>query len=329
MLCIIDNHTTDPYWNLAAEEYLLTSFSEPIFRIWRNSDSIIVGKNQNTFAEINIDFVERNNIAVVRRLTGGGTVFHDLGNVNYTFIDRKNDSESTDEMFRRFTAPIIRALKSLGVDACLSGRNDLLIGGRKFSGNAICIHGDRLLQHGTLLFRSSMNNLAEALIVHEDKFIGKGVKSTRSRVTNISEHLLVRKTTDEFFNYMANFCIAEGNFQEYHYCAEDIAAINALADSKYRCREWNYGRSPKCSINHRQKFPSGILELSFDIEKGLISNLSINGDYFFKAPTEELCRMLNGVPFEKEKIIDCLNGVAIDDYFSGIDTNQFVSLLFT
>ncbi len=327
MLCIIDRYTNDPYWNLAAEEYLLTSFSEPVFRIWRNCDSIIVGKNQNTFAEINIDFVERNNIPVVRRLTGGGTVFHDLGNVNYTFIDKKIDSESTGEMFKRFTSPIIQALDGLDVKAYLSGRNDLLIDEKKFSGNAICIHGDRVLQHGTLLFQSSMNNLSEALIVHEDKFIGKSVKSNRSRVTNISEHLRSKFTTEEFFNYIAAFC--SKNLTEYHYTENDIVQITSLADSKYRSREWNYGNSPKCRFHNRAKFSAGVLEVSFNIEKGSITELIINGDYFFKAQTEELCKVLIGAQYEKEKIIDRLESVAIDDYLCGIDTNQFVSLLFT
>ena len=147
MLCIVDS-TTDPYWNLAAEEYLLTALSEPVFRLWRNAPSVIVGRYQNAAAEINSEYVRTRGIPVVRRLTGGGAVFHDLGNVNYTFIDRKVEGEDTAAMFRRFTAPVISALRSLGVEASLEGRNDLVISGRKFSGNAVCVHGGRVLQHG-------------------------------------------------------------------------------------------------------------------------------------------------------------------------------------
>ena len=204
MLCIVDS-VTDPYWNLAAEEYLLTALTGPVFRLWRNSSSVIVGRYQNAAAEINSEYVRTRGIPVVRRLTGGGAVFHDLGNVNYTFIDRKVEGEDTAAMFRRFTAPVISALRSLGVEASLEGRNDLVISGRKFSGNAVCVHGDRVLQHGTLLFSASVADLSGALNTRPEKFIGKSVQSNRSRVTNISEHLPARHrsmSVEEFITYL-------------------------------------------------------------------------------------------------------------------------------
>ena len=204
MICIVDS-TTDPYWNLAAEEYLLTALSEPVFRLWRNAPSVIVGRYQNAAAEINSEYVRTRGIPVVRRLTGGGAVFHDLGNVNYTFIDRKVEGEDTAAMFRRFTAPVISALRSLGVEASLEGRNDLVISGRKFSGNAVCVHGGRVLQHGTLLFSASVADLSGALNTRPEKFIGKSVQSNRSRVTNISEHLPARHrsmSVEEFITYL-------------------------------------------------------------------------------------------------------------------------------
>jgi len=228
-LCIFDKGT-DPYWNLAAEEYLLKEFKQPVFRLWRNDNAIIVGCNQNTLAEIDAQFVKEHNIKVVRRLTGGGAVFHDLGNLNYTFIEPRryatdecsasersddtrnelkkrcdeNQSESENEkrngncttrfenpaeMFKRFTSPIIKALNNIGVPAYLQGRNDLLIDGRKFSGNAVCIWHNRVLQHGTLLFASNVADLSGALKARPEKFIGKSVASNSQRVTNISEHL--------------------------------------------------------------------------------------------------------------------------------------------
>ena len=203
MLLIVDK-TTNPYWNLSAEEYLLTKVKEPVFRLWQNENAIIVGRNQNAIAEINTQFVEENNIKVVRRLTGGGAVFHDLGNLNYTFIENKVASENTDQMFQRFTAPVIEALNNIGVKAYLHGRNDLLIDGRKFSGNAICINNNRILQHGTLLFNSSINNLSGALKTRAEKFIGKAVQSNRSRVTNISEHLTAQMDIVQFRDYLKN-----------------------------------------------------------------------------------------------------------------------------
>ena len=204
MICIVDG-TTDPCWNLAAEEYLLTDVHEPVFRLWRNAPSVIIGRYQNALAEINTEYIQTHNIPVVRRLTGGGAVFHDLGNINYTFIDKKIPDEDTGAMFRRFTAPIIEALKGLGINASLQGRNDLVIEDRKFSGNAVCVHGGRVLQHGTLLFSASVADLSAALNTRPEKFTGKSVQSNRARVTNISEHLtgtLRGMSAEDFLNYL-------------------------------------------------------------------------------------------------------------------------------
>lgn len=325
MYCIIDK-TTDPYWNLAAEEYLLKYIDEPVFRLWRNDKSVIVGKNQNTIAEIDYDFVTRNNIPVVRRLTGGGAVFHDLGNINFTFIDEKRDGEDTGSMFRRFTAPIISALNSLGVKAYLEGRNDLLIDGKKFSGNAICIHKNRVLQHGTLLFSSSMGDLSGALRSRPEKFIGKSVQSNRSRVTNISDHLSEEMDVLGFLEYLRGYIGKE--LTPYNYTEEDNNTIATLRDKKYSTIEWNFGKSPKYSFSKVSKFPSGLLEAYFNVENGVISHLEIKGDYFFKAPTEEFCLLLQGTPHTKEKITDCLSKIAVDDYFSGISLEELSSLFF-
>ncbi len=183
----INNTNTNPYFNLAAEEYMLKEFNEDCFMLWRNEPSIIVGKNQNTLSEINLDYVEMNNIPVVRRLSGGGTVFHDLGNLNFTFI--KNGSEENFNNFQKFTLPILKVIKSLNINAEFSGRNDLTIDGKKFSGNAQYNFKNRILHHGTLLFASDITDLSKALQSKPLKFEGKGIKSVLSRVTNISSHL--------------------------------------------------------------------------------------------------------------------------------------------
>lgn len=325
MLCIIDN-TTDPYWNLAAEEYLLTSFSQPVFRLWRNDKAVIVGKNQNTLAEINLDFIHSNHIPVVRRLSGGGAVFHDLGNINFTFIDTKIEGEDTGNMFKRFTAPILAALNSIGVKAYLEGRNDLLIDSRKFSGNAICIHKNRILQHGTLLFSSSMNDLSGALLNRPEKFKGKAVKSNRSRVTNISEHLAKNMDIGEFILFLKEYIGSE--MEQYRYSEQDISAINDLAQSRYRQDSWNFGSSPKYDFTKVVKLPSGLLEIYMNVKRGVIAKIEIKGDYFFKAPTEEFCEALTGTPHTVEKITDRLKSLAIDDYFNGISLEEMVDLLF-
>lgn len=331
MLCFIDK-TTDPYLNLAAEEYLLENYNEPIFRLWRNSPSVIVGRHQNTSAEINSDFIHKNNIPVVRRLTGGGAVFHDLGNINYTFIDKKIEGEDTSEMFARFTSPIVEALQRIGVDASLQGRNDLVIEGRKFSGNAICVHKGRVLQHGTLLFNSSISDLSGALNARPEKFIGKSIKSNVSRVTNISEHLpqgLKESMGPEgFIDFLYGSIqgivedLAHASFN-----ALDMKKIEALADEKYRTDKWNYGESPKYSFSNCVKFPFGLVEVYLNVEKGIIRECRIEGDYFFISPTEELEWALTGVPHRCCEIKEALKKIPLKDYISGMDSESFLKVI--
>ena len=325
MLCIVDK-STDPYRNLAAEEYLLTAFKEPIFRLWRNDSSVIVGRNQNAAAEINREFVESHNVAVVRRLTGGGAVFHDLGNVNYTFIDKRIDGEDANAMFRRFTAPIVAALNKLGVAARLEGRNDLTIDGLKFSGNAMCIQGGRVLQHGTLLFSSKVEDISGALLPRPEKYSGRSVQSVRSRVTNISSHLASPMSVEEFIEFL-RLNVAE-SCTPYSYSEKDEAAIERLADERYRTAEWNFGQSPAFGFHNCRKFPAGLVEVSMDITGGTMNNVTIQGDFFFKKPVSELCAMLEGRCYDKKEITGILKPVTLDDYLCGISSTELLELLF-
>ncbi len=382
MLCICDT-SIEPYWNLAAEEYLLKEFNEPVFRLWRNDNAIIVGCNQNTLAEIDAGYVNEHNIKVVRRLTGGGAVFHDLGNLNYTFIEPRNtnsggqiqahgESDSTTshnpkadnpaEMFRKFTAPIIAALNSLGVNAALVGRNDLLIDGRKFSGNAVCIYkkpdgSERVLQHGTLLFNSNMADISGALKARPEKFIGKSVASNAQRVTNISSHLNNGWSVEDFRSFLMDYIIRKFNglgasssscngiqgqkiindivknepvkCEVYEYNAKDIEAIDKLCAEKYSQQWWNYGKSPKYSFKNVRKFPFGLIEIYFNVKEGRISNLNIFGDYFSTQPTRDVINALEGTMHTPGAIEEALNSLPcpFEEYFSpaGQDAAQHLS----
>ena len=339
----INDPCTDPYWNLAAEEYLLKNFTQPVFRLWRNEGSIIIGHYQNAFAEIDINFIKENHIKVVRRLTGGGAVFHDLGNLNFTFIEERNPNEDTSVMFRRFTAPIIEALQNIGVDAYLEGRNDLLIEGKKFSGNAVCIHKNRTLQHGTLLFNASMHNLGEALRSRPEKFIGKAVQSNRSRVTNIKEHLPdnfpagVETITDiqSFWNYLEQYiCSRYPGITPYKFSEEQLKEIEKLRDEKYALDSWNFGTSPSYSFNKTAKLTGGIVELYMSVEKGTIKDLKIMGDYFFTLPTEEFCNRMIGTAHTPEAVLEAITRIekdadkCINGYFSNITANEIAGMFF-
>lgn len=328
MRCLIDAGI-DPYWNLAAEEYLFKRCDEPVFRLWQNDNAVIVGKYQNTIAEINNEYIERNNISVVRRLTGGGAVFHDMGNVNFTFIDKKKEGEDSSMMFARFTRPIIDALRSLGIDAYLEGRNDLLIDGMKFSGNAIATYKDRVLQHGTLLFSSSLKDLSGALAQRNEKYIDRNVKSNPRRVTNIESHLQNKIGTEDFIKYLTDYITKTSiGIHLSGYSASEIEEISHLADTKYRTKEWNYGESPSYQFETGHKFPCGLIEIKMNIEKGLIRDIKIFGDYFFLKPTEEIETRLAGIPHDKNSISDSLSEISLKEYFGVVTNQEFIEALF-
>lgn len=326
MYFVIDNNT-DPWWNLAAEEYLFKNIDKPIFRLWQNDNAIIIGNHQNAYAEINTEYVRERGIKVVRRLTGGGAVFHDLGNVNFTFIDNAEANEESAVMFARFTKPIIDALKSIEVDAYLEGRNDLLIDGRKFSGNAVARYKNRLLQHGTLLFSASMADLSNALAARPEKFTGKSVQSNRSRVTNITEHLKTPLSIKEFIDFLHNFVAGSGSgYSRYEYSKDDIEAITKLKETKYSLDSWNYGKSPSYTYSKVKKFPAGLIEIYLQVEKGKIEEIKIFGDYFFNKETEELENLIKGCIHSHNQLTERVEMINLSDYITNIEREEFLSL---
>ena len=243
--------TTSPYHNLAVEEYLLQQTSDNVFMLWQNDNTIVIGRHQNTAAEVNQEYVDSHHVNVVRRLTGGGAVFHDTGNLNFTFIQNVEPGKKEID-FLRYLQPIVDALRSLGVPASFSGRNDLVINGQKISGNAMTFFGNRVLEHGTLLFSSQMSDLANALKVDPDKFIDKAVKSVRSRVTNISDHLPHPMTVLEFKDYLMDYIMKDNHLSGIqNLTKEEESIVNRLMEEKYQTWEWNYGKSPEYSMNKK------------------------------------------------------------------------------
>jgi len=323
----IYNKNTNPYFNLAAEEYVLKEFQEECFMLWRNEPSIIVGKNQNTLAEINLDYVRQHKIPVVRRLSGGGAVFHDLGNLNFTFIVNEDVSSFSD--FKRFTQPIIDVLRKLSVNAEFSGRNDITIDGKKISGSAQYYYKNRILHHGTLLFSSSITDLSAALKVRPVKFEDKGVKSVSKRVTNISEHLKEPITIEQFIDLIMNHIREQtGGSEMYEFTQEDIKKIEKLVKEKYSTWEWNFGTSPDYSFKNEKKFTGGTVEVNLNVEKGIIKDIKIYGDFFGKYDVSEVENLLKGVKHSEEEIRKVLSNIDMNDYFANITVDNLIEVMF-
>lgn len=327
MLCI-KRYKTNPYFNIAAEEYFLKEFDVDCFMLWRNEPSVIVGKHQNTMAEINQDFIKKNNIPVVRRLSGGGAVFHDLGNLNFTFIKNSENNESQHD-FRKFTEPILEVLLKLGINAKFEGRNDLTIEGKKFSGNAMVMHKNRVLHHGTLLFSSEMADLSGALNVDPLKFKDKAVKSVKSRVTNISEHLSESISILEFKDMiMDHIMSSDDKAIAYSLSEKDNEFIQQLADTKYSKWDWNFGKSPGYNIRRIIKTTGGQIEFNIDVQVGVIRHIKIFGDYFNKYPTSDIEDALTNIPHKSEEIERVLKKFNIGNYFSNVTLDEIVGGMF-
>ncbi|MBG9443234.1 lipoate--protein ligase [Cytobacillus firmus] len=329
MLFIDNQGITDPRINLAIEEYALKNLDieETYLLFYINEPSIIIGKNQNTVEEINTEYVEDNGIHVVRRLSGGGAVYHDLGNLNFSFIT-KDDGDSFHN-FQKFTEPVTEALQKLGVNAELSGRNDLMAEGRKISGNAQFSTKGRMFSHGTLLFDSEIESVVSALKVKKDKIESKGIKSIRSRVANISEFLDEKITIEEFRTLLLKNIFGDlSEIPEYKLTDEDWERIHQLSRERYQNWDWNYGRSPKFDLQHSYRFPVGQIDIRLNVTKGKIEGCKIYGDFFGVGDVSEIENKLTGIRYEKSEVEKALEGVEIEHYFGNVTKEEFVNLVY-
>ena len=291
MLCI-HLKMIDPFFCLATEEYLLKNFTDNISMLWQSKDTVVVGKHQNALAEINYPYVHQNNIKVARRISGGGTVFHDSANLNFAYI--KNVSGPSEISFSRFVKPIVEALGALEIQAVVSGRNDLLVDGKKISGNAEHIFKNRVLHHGTLLFDSNLETLGRSIKVVPGKYHGKAVQSNRSVVTNILPYLKQKLTIDEFTRFLLNSELAKQANSYYDLNDSDFAAIQDMVFKKFSTWEWNFGYSPKYSFRNQAYIDGRQLNVELQTERGHITEASVTGDYFSPRQAIRLNTTLKG-----------------------------------
>lgn len=328
MIFIENEGVTDPKLNLALEEYALRNFpAKDYLLFYINEPSIIIGRNQNTLEEINLSYVEENNIHVVRRVSGGGAVYHDFGNLNFSFITN-HDVKSLNN-FLKFTEPVITILNSIGVAAELKGRNDIVVNDRKISGNAQFSTGKRMFSHGTLLLDSELDEVSRALNVKMSKIVSKGHKSVRSRVANISEFLPEPMDIHHFRSLiLKGLYLERADFETYHLTPDEWKAVHQLKEDKYASWNWNYGNSPKFNIQRSKRFSIGEIDLRIFVEKGHIESLKIYGDFFGKEPVENLESLLKGKRYDREEISRTLEEVIIEDYFGTLPREDFLELLY-
>lgn len=324
----IVNTSNDPAYNVALEAYAfqkLTDIDE-IFILWINEPAIIIGRHQNTIQEINKEFIDKNGIHVVRRLSGGGAVYHDLNNLNYTIISNNTQEGAFD--FQTFSKPVIDTLAKLGVKAEFTGRNDLEINGQKFAGNAQAYYKGRMMHHGCLLFDVDMSVLGQALKVSKDKIESKGIKSVRARVTNIVDHLSDRITVQEFSDaILAQMKEEYPEMDEYVLSDAELSEIQAMRDNQFATWDWTYGKAPEYTIERGVRYPAGKITTYANVENSTIKSVKIFGDFFGVKPVDDIEKMLEGVRYDYKDVLAALKTVDTSQYFSRMTPEEITKAI--
>ena len=323
----LKNPSTNPYYNMAFDEYCLESLpiDEPVFFLWQNRPAVIVGYNQEVNTEVNLDYLKEKGIDLVRRVTGGGAVYHDLENLNYTIVGRSEDLERD---YPEYAALMMKALQALGIPATLSGRNDILVEGKKVSGFAKRVCKNRLMVHGTLMYNVDVDVLTHVLNPSTTKLQSKGIASVRSRVTNLCNYLPELSDIQAFKNRLEE--ILSNNYldAEYKLSEADLAHIQRLTDEKFATWEWNYGRSPKATLVHSARLACGTVEIHLTLAENRIASCRFGGDFLGNLPASDVEKALTGIPYEINEIRKCLSKLEISRYFDRVSADNLLEMMF-
>lgn len=326
MVFVDNQNIKDPRINLAIEEHLLRNVThdEDILLFYINEPAVIIGRNQNTIEEIDPDFVKANGIHVVRRLSGGGAVFHDLGNLNFSFVTNgRRDLHN----FAKFTDPVVRVLHELGVDAELRGRSDIFAGDKKISGNAQYSTPERMFSHGTLLFDTDIETMLKALNPRQMEIESKAVQSVRNFVTNVKEELSQPMDIHAFRQRLLHGIFDLEEIPKLTLDESDWEQIYQYRDERYANWEWNYGRSPKFNVRKSEQLPVGTIDARIDVEKGKINAIKLFGDFSGYRPVSELEDELVGIRYDADALAEVLTAVDLTEYFGPLSVDEFVRFL--
>ena len=324
----INYFNQDAYTNIAMDAWLLKNLhpDKPVFSLWQNKRAVIVGENQNTFSEVNADYVDAHDVQVVRRVSGGGSVYHDLGNICFTFFVPVASSAHVD--FRQFVQPMADALESVGIHVDISGRNDLEIDGKKISGNAQRYAGGYLMHHGTLLWNTDVDAMVRSLNVADEKFISKAAKSVRSRVGNIKDYAPKELTIEKFIAQLQYYLTNEGKDGEYKLSETQKNDILKLRDDQFSNWSWNYGMSPKFMYNNHAKFDGGSIDTQIDVEDGKITDINFTGDFLGVRDWREMKAQFIGLPFTRQAVSQVLEDNKNGQYFGSITIDELLRTFF-
>ncbi|MBS1492078.1 MAG: lipoate--protein ligase [Bacteroidetes bacterium] len=329
MKLINNNQITDATLNLALEEWAVRNLDfekDDYLLFYINRNAIIIGKHQNTIEEINSEYVKKKGIQVVRRISGGGAVYHDDGNLNFSFLTKF--SQDSIHNFKKFTEPVIKTLNAIGVKAELNGRNDITVDGKKISGNAQFSNTKAMFSHGTVLFNSNLDDVVEALNVKIDKIESKGIKSIRSRVGNITEYMNQKMNIFDFRQKLIESIFQQGeNYPVYNLHKKEWQEVYDLANSKYRNWDWNYGRSPEFNIQKINRFDFGQIDARIDVKDGVIQNLKIYGDFLAHGDTNEIESRLIGKKYKEDEMAEALTEIDMNHHLGEISKEDFVKFL--
>ena len=319
----VRNVSNNPFYNQAFEEYVYETFrDDDVFLLWKNTPAVVVGSYQNICREVHVEALRQRGIPVVRRISGGGTVYHDLGNVNYTYIVRANGTVDYDAVL----SPVIAALNAIGVPARKNRTCDIAIGDLKISGSAQRMIKGRLLHHGTLLFDTDIEQMVASTTVDSYKITSKSIKSVRDRVTNISEHLPVPMDAETFKETMVRH-IMNGSTDTYTVTPEDDARIREIAGEQFQSWERIFGRSPKFTIDRTGRFAGGKVQFKLDVQKGRIRDAAVYGDFFSTLDADTLCAALMGCPYERGAVLAALRSHGIDGAVYRISAEELASVV--
>ncbi len=324
----IVNNSHNPAYNVALEAYAFRELlaEDELFILWINEPTIVIGKHQNAIEEINKTYTDEHGIHVVRRLSGGGAVYHDLNNLNYTIISNKSQEGAFD--FKTFSQPVIETLADLGVTATFTGRNDLEIDGKKFCGNAQAYYKGRMMHHGCLLFDVDMTVLGNALQVSKDKIESKGVKSVRARVTNILDELPEKMTVEAFSNQLLNkMKESYPDMTEYVFSDDELKNIQALADQQFGTWDWTYGEAPEYTIKRSVRYPAGKITTYANVEKSVIKGMKLYGDFFGIKDVADIEQVLIGLRYEYPDVLAKLQTIDTTQYFTNITPQEIAKAI--